>query len=402
MKILHTSDWHLGHRLHEYSQHEEQLLFLSWLIEYINDNGIELLLVAGDIFDSGTPSSQSLKMYYDFLVQVQKTSCKHIVITGGNHDSPGTLNAPKELLEALSIKVIGKATEDIRDEVFKLSTDTEEIIIAAVPYLRDQDIRRAVAGEAFNELTERYKKALTNHYVQIAEYCDSINDKNTAMIAMGHLFAVGGSVSESEQNIYVGSLGHIGAKDFPETFDYIALGHLHRAQEIGERKHIRYCGSPYILSFSEVNSDKKVNRIDIEQNQLSNIEEIDVPKFREVLRVSGKLDACIMQLQNISSNAYHLRPWVEVILDNEDNTSIGSVDVYKAAETLELDILKSTLKNQRNPKGLEQLINDSKKIKDFSPVDVFKLKCEEQNFNLDENEEMMDAFNEVLNIVREN
>lgn len=402
MKILHTSDWHLGHRLHEFSQYEEQLLFLSWLHEYINENGIELLLVSGDIFDSGTPSSQSLKMYYDFLVQIQKTSCKHIVITGGNHDSPGTLNAPKELLEALSIKVIGKATEDIKDEVFKLSTDKEEIIIAAVPYLRDQDIRRAVAGEAFNELTERYKKALTNHYVQIAEYCDSINDKNTAMIAMGHLFAVGGSISESEQNIYVGSLGHIGAKDFPETFDYIALGHLHRAQEVGERKHIRYCGSPYILSFSEVNSDKKVVCIDTEQNRIRNIKEIDVPKFREVLRVSGNLDACIVQLNSVKSNDYGLKPWVEVVIDNETNTNIGNAEIHKAAEMLDLEVLKVTLKNQRNTMGLEQLIDDSKKIKAISPVDVFKLKCEEQNYNLDENEDMMDAFNEVLNIVREN
>lgn len=402
MKLLHTSDWHLGHRLHEQSQFEEQTLFLKWMHEYIIDNEIEILLISGDIFDNGTPSSQSLKLYYDFLVQLTKTNCRHIVITGGNHDSPGTLNAPKELLNALSIKVVGKASEDIKDEVFKLNTESEEIIIAAVPYLRDQDIRKAVAGEAFEEITERYKKALTNHYSEIAEYCDSIRSENIPVIAMGHLFAAGGSVSESEQNIYVGNLGHIGARDFPETFDYIALGHLHRSQIVGSESHIRYCGSPYILSFSEVNSDKKILVIETQGKDICSIEEIIIPKFREVLRVTGNLESCIIQLGDITSNAYHLRPWVEVVLDNESNTSIGSADVYKAAEALELDILKVTLKNQRNTMGLEQLIHDSKKIKALSPIEVFKLKCEEQNFNLDENIEIMDAFSEILNKVREN
>ena len=150
MKILHTADWHLGHRLHEHSQNEEQMLFLEWLENYIIDYKIDVLLISGDIFDTGTPSSQSLRMYYDFLIRLTKTTCQHIVITGGNHDSPGTLNAPKELLNALSIKVIGRSSEDISEEIFKLTVNDEEIIIAAVPYLRDQDIRRAVAGETFS------------------------------------------------------------------------------------------------------------------------------------------------------------------------------------------------------------------------------------------------------------
>lgn len=400
MKLLHTSDWHLGHRLHEQTQYEEQSLFLAWLNEYIIKSQIDILLISGDIFDSGTPSSQSLKMYYDFLIKLTKTSCKHIVITGGNHDSPGTLNAPKELLEALSIKVVGKSSEDIKEEVFKLNVDSEEIIIAAVPYLRDQDIRRAIAGEAFEDITERYKKALTSHYTEVATYCESIKNMNTAVIAMGHLFAVGGSVSESEQNIYVGSLGHIGARDFPETFDYIALGHLHRAQIVGGKEHIRYCGSPYILSFSEVNSDKKVVCIHMEQNQISKIEEVDIPKFREVLRVSGNLDVCIAQLNAIESN--DLSPWVEVVLDNESNINIGHSEIHKAAEQLELEVLKVTLKNQRKTLGLEQLINDSKQIKNHSPLDIFKLKCQEQEFDIDGNPEIMDAFSEILNKVREN
>jgi exonuclease SbcD len=325
-----------------------------------------------------------------------------VVLTGGNHDSPGTLNAPKELLEALSIKVVGKATAEVKDEVFKLATDQEEIIVAAVPYLRDQDIRKAVAGESFDEISERYKTALKNHYSQVAEYCESIKNDKTAIIAMGHLFAVGGHVSDSEQNIYVGNLGHIGAQDFPNNFDYIALGHLHRPQMVDKQSHIRYCGSPYTLSFSEINQGKKVILIETDNNQIHKIEDISIPQFRNIVNIQGDLETCIEQMHKIESNAYLLTPWVEVILDNTSNTNLGYTEVHKAAENLDLEVLKVTLKNKRDIQGWEQLIEASKNTKALSPSEVFKLKCQEQNFDLEQHQDVMDAFNEVLHIVNKN
>src|ERR1035437_5315019 len=140
MKILHTSDWHLGHRLLDQSQYEEQFRFLNWLEEYINDNQVDILLISGDIFDTNVPSTQSQKLYYDFLISLKKTSCQQVIITGGNHDAPGTINAPRELLKALSIKVVGKVTELIEEGVFEIDISEEKIIVAAVPFLRDQDI----------------------------------------------------------------------------------------------------------------------------------------------------------------------------------------------------------------------------------------------------------------------
>ncbi len=402
MKILHTADWHLGHRLHEHSQNEEQMLFLEWLENHIKDNKIDVLLIAGDIFDTGTPSSQSQRIYYEFLAKLTKTTCKHIVIAGGNHDSPGIINAPKQLLNALSIKVVGRSSEDISDEIFKLTSNSDEIIVAAIPYLRDQDIRRAVAGETFDEISDRYKTALINHYTEAALYCNSINNKKAPVIAMGHLFAVGGSISDSEQNIYVGSLGHIGAKDFPDTFDYIALGHLHRAQVIGGKEHIRYSGSPNILSFSEINYDKKVVVISTKNDKIINIEEVAIPKFREIIRVTGELEDCILELKTIITNKYRLTPWVEVVLDNKTNTAIGASEIHKAAEDLAIEVLKVTLKNQQKTEGLEQLIKNTKHLKELSPVDVFEMKCKEQKFEIKDHQEIWDAFNEALQIARNN
>ncbi|MCG8892290.1 exonuclease subunit SbcD [Tenacibaculum finnmarkense] len=398
MKILHTADWHLGHRLHEHSQLEEQTLFLAWIENHISNEKIDLLLISGDIFDTSSPSNQSLTMYYNFLVKLQKTSCKNIIITGGNHDSPGTLNAPKELLNALSIKVVGKATEKIADEVFEININDEKVLIGAVPYLRDGDIRRAVAGESFDDLTDKYKKALINHYQEIAIESEKTNSSNAPVIAMGHLFATGGSVSDSEQNIYVGTLGHIGAQDFPTYFDYVALGHLHRPQIVGENDKIRYSGSPNILSFSELNYDKKIIVLEISANKISNIDDVIVPNFREFYKLKGSMDDCIAKFPNIISNSYQLKPWVEIVLD-EDNT-IQTDELKIASEAYDFEILKITLKNQRKIKGIEELLADATSIKELVPTEVFKLKCEEMDFDLDQNQQVWDAFNEVLQAVK--
>jgi exonuclease SbcD len=398
MKILHTADWHLGHRLHEQSQLEEQTLFLSWIGNYILKNDIDVLLISGDVFDTGAPSHQSSEMYYNFLVQLKATTCKSVIITGGNHDSPGTLNAPKQLLEALSIKVVGKATENIEDEVFEIEVQGEKVIIGAVPYLRDGDIRRAVAGESFDELTDKYKTALINHYTNSAAQCKLINTSKAPVIAMGHLFATGGSVSDSEQNIYVGTLGHIGAEDFPAYFDYIALGHLHRPQIIGGNEKVQYSGSPNILSFSEIDYDKKILTLSIENNKISGITENIVPCFREFYRLTGTVLECMDQFPNVISNSYQLTPWVEIVL-NEDH-SVNTDALKEMAKNYAFEILKISLKNQRRIKGIDELLENAKSIKELVPTEVFKLKCEEMGFDLEERPKIWDAFNEILQSVK--
>lgn len=153
MKILHTSDWHLGRALYGKKRYEEFEGFLSWLAETIRQNKIETLLVAGDVFDTGAPSNSAQELYYRFLCQVAGSQCRHVVVTGGNHDSPSFLNAPKELLKALDVHVVGNATESLEDEVLTLR-DKEgepELIVCAVPYLRDRDIRVVEAGESVDD-----------------------------------------------------------------------------------------------------------------------------------------------------------------------------------------------------------------------------------------------------------
>lgn len=400
MKILHTSDWHLGHRLLEQSQLEEQTLFLDWLVDYIGAHGIDLLLLSGDVFDVGVPSAQAQKLYYDFLIRLHHTDCKEVIITGGNHDAPGTVNAPKELLNALSIRVVGKANGNIEEEIFTVTTGDEQVIVAAVPYLRDQDIRRAIAAESSEEIVNRYKTALVSHFNEAAACCEAKKAKGTTVIAMGHLFAIGGRTSESEQSIYVGNLGDIGAEDFSTVFDYVALGHLHRAQRVGGKEHIRYSGSPYRLSFGEAGQEKNI--IELVTGDSLTIKDITVPTFRQIVQIEGSVTECKAQLSLLAAGTHSLTPWVEVILKNAAEATTGYKEIQDYAKDLALELLKVTVQNEHHYDHLQSRVDQAQQTKTLNPMEVFRLKCEEQQVDLQTQPEMLDAFNEILQSVIEN
>lgn len=400
MKILHTSDWHIGHRLHEHTQFEEQTLFFNWLVKSIDTQKIDVLLVSGDVFDSSSPSAQSQKMYYDVLIKISRTYCSHIVITGGNHDSPGMLNAPKQILGALNIIVVAKATENIEDEVFEFNINGEHLIIGAVPYLRDQDIRRAVAGENFDDITQKYKLALKKHYSALADYCKNIKKENSFVLAMGHLFAVEGKVSESEKDIYVGNLGHISADDFSTVFNYVALGHLHRAQLVGDKNHIRYCGSPLIYSFSEVLNDKIIFSIAVNKGEITEIEEISIPKFRLIKKYKGDFNHHINKFKTFKNNEYNLTPWVEVVLVEDTNLGLQNTEINRVATENGIDVLKISIENDQRYDVSDEFLETAKSIKELKPIAVFEMKCKEKNINLEERTDILDAFSEVLDIAK--
>ena len=171
MKILHTSDWHIGRSLYGRKRYEEFLRFFDWLIDCIEAEGIEALLVAGDIFDNGTPSNLAQELYYRFLGRVAGTGCRHVVVTAGNHDSPSLLNAPREILRLLNVHVVGCLTEVVAEELVLLRDidNKPQLIVCAVPYLRDRDIRRAEAGETFEDKGRKLVLGIHDHYHLVAE-----------------------------------------------------------------------------------------------------------------------------------------------------------------------------------------------------------------------------------------
>lgn len=200
MKILHTSDWHLGRSLYGRKRYDEFSAFMDWLAQAIEDEKVDALLVAGDVFDTSTPSNRAQELYYRFLCRVAASCCRHIIVIAGNHDSPSFLNAPKELLRALNVYVVGSMTEAMEDEVIVLSKDKcPEAIVCAVPYLRDKDIRMVEPGETVDDKNAKLIEGLKKHYAgvcNIAEQKQSEFEKDgypdIPIIAMGHLFSAGG------------------------------------------------------------------------------------------------------------------------------------------------------------------------------------------------------------------
>lgn len=267
--ILHTSDWHLGRRLYGRRRYDEFEAFLAWLYAAIIGQHVDVLIVAGDIFDTMTPSNRAQALYYEFLGKVSKTHCQHIVIVAGNHDSPTFLDAPSHVLKFLNVHVIGTACEDMTDEVLTLNdaSGAPICIVAAVPYLRDRDVRSSCAGESMDSKDANVIQGIRAHYDTVAAIAktqqralQAAYDRHIPIIATGHLFAAGSTTTDDDgvRDLYVGNLGKISASMFDKSFDYVALGHLHVPQKVGGVGHIRYSGSPIAMGFGEARQQKQV------------------------------------------------------------------------------------------------------------------------------------------------
>ena len=269
LTILHTSDWHLGRRLYGRLRYEEFEAFLNWLEDAISAHQVDVLIVAGDIFDTMTPSNKAQALYYEFLGKVSTLCCQHIIIVAGNHDSPTFLDAPSNVLKFLNVHVIGTACDDLNDEVLVLNDNNGKplCVIAAVPYLRDRDVRGSSAGESADSKDANVIAGIRSHYDSVAQIAkdnqrqlSKVHKRYIPIIATGHLFAAGSKTTEDDgvRELYVGNLGKISAEMFDHCFDYVALGHLHVPQRIGGCEHIRYSGSPIAMGFGEARQQKQV------------------------------------------------------------------------------------------------------------------------------------------------
>ena len=230
MKILHTSDWHLGRLLYKRHRDEEFNEFLNWLAGTLRQEQVDVLLIAGDIFDTTTPSNRAQELYYRFL-HTASACCRHIVVIAGNHDSPAFLDAPKTLLKVLNVHVVGAVTEHRQDEVLLLhkADGSPELIVCAVPYLRDRDVRLTEAGESLEAKEQKMVEGIRNHYAEVVNFAEQKRQElavSIPIIAMGHLFTAGGKTVEGDgvRSLYVGSLAQVSPSLFPDGLDYLALG----------------------------------------------------------------------------------------------------------------------------------------------------------------------------------
>ncbi|MEA3420483.1 MAG: exonuclease SbcCD subunit D C-terminal domain-containing protein, partial [Acidobacteriota bacterium] len=373
-RFLHTSDWHLGRSLYGRKRYEEFSAFLDWLADLIDKKSIDALLVAGDVFDTSTPSNRAQELYYRFLCKVSASCCRHIVIIAGNHDSPSFLNAPKELLKALNVYVVGSITDNPKDEVFTLSgpSNIPEAIVCAVPYLRDRDIRTVEAGETIEDKNTRLIEGVQKHYADVCRVAEEKQKEfgDIPIIGMGHLFTAGGKTVEGDgvRELYIGSLAHVGENVFPACIDYLALGHLHVPQMVGESEHIRYSGSPIPMGYGEAKQEKSV--VIIEFSDPLKILLHPVPCFQPLERISGGIDDITERIHELKSRGNNA--WLEIEYTGTEVAGNLRERIDEATAETGMEVLR--IKNRRVVERVISRTCEDETLDDLDVNDVF-IRC---------------------------
>ncbi|OUS13816.1 exonuclease sbcCD subunit D [Gammaproteobacteria bacterium 53_120_T64] len=410
MKVLHTSDWHLGRALYGQQRYGEFQQFLDWLAATIEKEQVDILLVAGDIFDTATPSNRAQSLYYAFLCRVAISSCRHIIIIAGNHDSPTFLDAPKALLRSLNVHVVGGVTENIADEILLLK-DAEgcaELLVCAVPYLRDRDIRLVEAGESSADKDQKLLQGIREHYQQIATVAESQRQAlglDIPIIAMGHLFTAGGQTVDGDgvRELYIGSLAHIDASIFPAHFDYVALGHLHVPQKVGGHEHIRYSGSPIAMGFGEARQQKSVCLVDFSHPAVAKIKAkpsvalLPVPVFQALAQVSGNWAEIAAQLRPLIESSEPV--WLEVVYQGDDIISNLRERLESLLEGSVLLILRI-----QNTRLIDRVLNShhaDESLEDLSVDDVFARCLTAHEIPDSQQAELLHTYRQVLSALND-
>ncbi|NNM66856.1 MAG: exonuclease subunit SbcD [Spirochaetales bacterium] len=404
MRILHTADWHLGRMLYGRRRYEEFESFLIWLTQILENERIDALVVAGDIFDTGTPSNRAQELYYQFLCRVASSSCRHVVVTAGNHDSPSFLEAPKELLKALRVHVVGASPDNLSDEVVVL-TDAEGVpqaVVAAVPYLRDRDLRTVEAGESLEDKDLKLAQGLQNHYAQVCRLADEKRhalNVEAPLIAMGHLFCAGGQTVEGDgvRELYVGTLAHVGPETFPPSIDYLALGHLHVVQTVGAVATRRYSGSPLPMGFGEVNQEKSVVVVEF-FGRKAQVRTVPVPRFQRLARLSGSWQKLAQELTQLVLENESV--WVELIYED----ALPAENLLQRVEELvagsRVEVLR--VKNRQVTERVMRRAKVQESLEELTEVQVFERCLDAYEVPAGRREGLFAAYGEiVLNLKQE-
>ena len=314
MRVVHTSDWHLGHTLRgEVTREHEHAVFLAWLLETCVREAADALVITGDVFDSATPPASAERMWFEFLAAARRACpAMDIIAIAGNHDSPARLGAASAVLRELGVHVIGglprtaRGTIDLDRTLIPIAGGRG--LVAAVPFLRPVDLSPDVA----EPLEEIYGEVIAGARARRAA--------DQALIVTGHLYVAGADAAYlSERRVSIGGVESAPLRLFPVDIDYVALGHIHRAQRVG-RETIRYAGAPISLALDEAGYRHQALAIDFVAGRVAEIRQLLVPQAIEILRIPrrgaaplgevlGALDALPPRIEDDPA-----RPYLEVVV----------------------------------------------------------------------------------------
>lgn len=398
MKILHTSDWHIGHQFHNRRRDGEFAAFLDWLLDTVSERRIDALIVAGDVFDTSAPSNSAVRLYYDFLRRLQETPCKVAVVTGGNHDSPSFLNAPRELLKAaFPIYIFGAATPEPEDEVLAVPDSSGEpaLIVGAVPYLRDGDLVTLSFGEALAEREKKLVAGLQKHYRRVAAKAEELRaGREIPVVLTGHFFLTGGRFEPNDgMREYIGGVGAFDVSLLPDSPDYYALGHLHQPQKVGTEK-VRYSGSPLKMCFSDV-APRMVYEVAF-AGRVPEITPVPVPQFADIRRLRGNWETLEEELNAIAAAENEIL--CEVTADDRSGAElVNSVDA----------VFQGRMKNYPLIVRSSQIAVHStesftpERVAEMKESEVFDLLLERRRIPEEESAELRELYRQTVLAVKE-
>ena len=357
--------------------------FFEFLLSVIKQNEVDTLVISGDIFDTASPSSDAEQMYYNFLVSLQGCCCKNVVIIAGNHDSPSKLRASKQLLKLLNIHVYCNLS-DVEPLVLPGA------IIIPVPFLRDRELLTAVAGESIDESNDRRKLAIERVYKEQLSKAKAMG-LTKPIVALGHVAVSAGFTPE--KGLYLGGLGVLDASSFSDEFNYVALGHIHKSQQVSDK--VWYCGSPIAMSFDEAKYEKNLVIVGCEFDKPLEVNLIPIPKWRELITIKGKLSDVRDRLKELGTKAGvakedGLPGWISVQL--EDNWGYGGLK--EEAKTLLEGSNYEVLAVKNVGPSPEIATVESVPLTSLSVNDVFEQLLQERESS--EKEELLDLFNYVV------
>lgn len=403
MRLLHTSDWHLGQHFMGKTRQVEHQAFCAWLIEQVREHAVDALIVAGDVFDSGAPPSYAREQYNRFIVELRETGAR-LVVLGGNHDSVAMLGESRGLLACLDTWVIPGVAADPAEQLLVLPKrdGSPGALLCAIPFVRPRDVLKSEAGQSAEDKQQALQAAIHDHYRALFALAEARRDELGGVLpilASGHLTTVGASASESVREIYVGSLEAFPTSAFPPAA-YIALGHIHRPQKVGGREHIRYSGSPIPLSFDEARQQKEVLLVDLHEGGLEAVTPLPVPRFQALVVLRGTLAELAGAIAESAGQGSVERPvWLEVQVSADEHLPDLSARIAALCAGLPVEVLRIRRERAGTAAGLQRVARET--LDELSPEEVFDRRLAGEALDEALREPLQELYRQVRDELRE-
>lgn len=406
IRILHTADWHLGQTFFGYDRTQEHEHFLDWLAGVLTKNKIDVLIVAGDVFDVSNPSAASQRMFYRFIHRVTTENPRlQLVVVAGNHDSAARLESPLPLLQEMRTEIKGIVHKqngkiDYEHLLVELKNAAGEVeaLCLAVPFLRQGDY--PVVETEGNPYAEGVKEL----YARLLKYALKKRTDGQALVAVGHLLATGSEIAEKDhsERIIIGGLESVSPEAFPEQIVYTALGHIHKAQRVSGRENIRYAGSPLPMSFAEKHYHHGVVKVTLDEGWAVEIEKLEYTPLVRLLSIpateAAAPDEVLDELRGLELPEDEPMPYLEVKvkLSEPEPMLRQQVEEILEGKPVRLARIVSFYRQAAEGSVEEEVLTAG--LQEMNPLQIVKATFE-NSYQTEMPEELVNLFQEVCRTI---